>query len=66
MRNRDKRFDRALNDARFAHLVKVIEQMLYHDTRITYDEILDAAFVAYCKYREANPTLVMKVNEEQI
>jgi hypothetical protein len=64
MRNQDKRFDRYMNDNRFATIVKHFEQLLYSDTRVTYDEILDAAFVAYVKYREANPTMVMRVNGE--
>lgn len=64
MRNQDKRFDRYMNDNRFATMVKHFEQLLYSDTRVTYDEILDAAFVAYVKYREANPASTLNIYKQ--
>lgn len=65
MRDHDRRFERFRNDARFATMVKSFEALLYSEQRITYDEILDAAFVAYVRYREMNPTLVMIENERK-
>lgn len=58
-KNQDRRIDRAMNDPRFATLVKYMEALFYSDHRFTYDEVLDAVFVAQMKYITANPTLAM-------
>jgi hypothetical protein len=63
MHNKDKRIQRALDDPKFATLVKSIEAMFYHDSGITYGEMLDAVFVARSKYESMNPTVQMILPE---
>lgn len=57
--NKDERFNRYTKDPRFHRLVKVIEDWFYSDNRITYEEVLDAAYVARVRYVELNPTVVL-------
>lgn len=59
MRNQDRRFDRFFNDSRFHALVKFMENLFYSDNRFTYEEVLDAAFVARCRFIEMNPSATM-------
>lgn len=57
MKNRDRRIERYQNDARFNQLVSMIEHLFYSDNRVTYEEILDAAFVARIRFVEFNPSI---------
>jgi hypothetical protein len=58
--NADKRFDRLLNDVRFAQLVSVMESLIWNkDGRYTYEEMLDAVYVAQVRFLERNPTTTM-------
>lgn len=59
MRNQDPRFERYLQDAKFHHLVQMIENLFYSDHRVTYENILDAAYVARVRYVEMNPTITL-------
>lgn len=59
-RNQDPRFERYMRDARFHALVQMVEHAFYSDNRVTYEEMLDAVFVARIRYIERNPAATLK------
>jgi hypothetical protein len=58
MRNQDRRIERFRQDAKFSQLVRLIENLFYQDAGITYEEVLDAAYVARVRYIEMNPNIL--------